>query len=123
MILIEMSDPRLKMVTISGVDTSADLGYAKVYFHFHGTQSELQRTHIALERAAGRVRHLLGQRVRLKHIPEIHFRYDDRLDYAEKINRALAELHLNSGSPKESTDGGELNRAAASEEEPSDREK
>lgn len=93
-VLMELSDPRFTQVTVSGVQTSADLRHAKVYFHHHGTESEHEETRDALQRASGRMRHLLGKRIRLKNIPELNFRYDDRLDYAEKIYHTLSELHI-----------------------------
>ena len=91
-ILTELSDPRLQLLTITGVDTSPDLQHARVYFNVHGSDESRRSTEEGLQAARGRVRHLLGGRVRIKYIPELVFKYDDRLDYAEKIYEKLDRL-------------------------------
>ncbi len=91
-ILTELSDPRLHLLTVTGVKASTDLKHARVFFHVHGSAEARQSSREALQRARGRVRHLLGQRVRIKFIPELSFEYDDRLDYAEHISETLEHL-------------------------------
>ena len=63
-VLTEMNDPRLLLVTITSVHTSADLHHARVYYQFHGGEADRQKAQQGLQHAGGRIRHLLGQRVR-----------------------------------------------------------
>jgi len=96
-VLTELNDPRLRLVTIAGVKAGADLKHARVYFHVHGDEEVRRGSLEGLERARGRVRHLLGQRVHMKFIPELTFQYDDRLDYAEHIFETLEHLKAEGG--------------------------
>jgi len=98
-VLTELSDPRLQLVTVTGVSTSADLKHARVYYHVHGSAEARQDSLEGLQGARGRVRHLLGQRVRIKFIPELAFEYDDRLDYAQHIFETLEQLKTEGGLP------------------------
>lgn len=92
-ILTELNDPRLQLITITSVHASADLHYARVFFHVHGAEEVRSDSQHGLEGASGRIRHLLGQRIRrIKYIPELSFQYDDSLDYAEKINEVLEQI-------------------------------
>jgi ribosome-binding factor A len=100
----ELDDPRLSLATITSVRTSADLHYARVFFHVHGAEEVRQDSQEALEHASGHIRHLLGQRVRLKYIPELHFEYDDRLEYAERIYHKLDELKQQRSESDEETE-------------------
>ena len=100
-ILSELSDPRIQLTTVTSVNTSADLHYAHVYIQFHGTAEERGHCLEGLEHAAGRMRHLLAGRVRMKYIPELHFAYDESLDYAAKIDRKLKELSVPGDSEQE----------------------
>ena len=98
-VLTELNDPRLRLLTVTGVSTSADLKHAKVFFHVHGAEEVRRHSLEGLQRAGGRVRHLLGQRVRMKFIPELSFEYDDRLDYAQHIFETLEHLKAEGGLP------------------------
>ena len=74
----EMSDPRLNLVTISTVHMSRDVAHATVLFTVMNGDDE-RRTQVAkiLNGAAGFIRHILGKRLRLRSIPQLHFRFDE----------------------------------------------
>ena len=74
----EIKDPRLGMVTVSGVDVSRDLGYADVYVTLLGdNDAERIKENLAvLKRAAGFLRSQIAQRIKLRHVPELRFHYD-----------------------------------------------
>lgn len=85
----EISDPRLELVTVTGVEVSPDLRHANVFVTAHGDE---ERTALALEgldSAKGRIRTLLGTQVRARYVPELHFRVDPAIDEAERIARAI----------------------------------
>ena len=98
-VLTELNDPRLRLLTVTGVSTSADLKHARVFYHVHGSEEARRSSLAGLQGARGRVRHLLGRRVRMKFIPELSFEYDDRLDYAQHIFETLEHLKAEGGLP------------------------
>lgn len=82
-----IKDPAVVDITITAVDMAPDLRSAKVFFSVLGGGSETALT--GLERARGFVRRELARRLRLKVAPELHFRLDQSLDRAARIERLL----------------------------------
>jgi ribosome-binding factor A len=91
MIVFELKDPRLGLVTVTRVEVSPDLTHARVYVGVLGDESERRKSLQTLERAAGFVRHELARRLRIRQVPEIDFRYDKGLDATERVARLLDE--------------------------------
>jgi len=78
----EVKDPRIGMVTVSDVDVSRDLNYAKIYVTFLQLENDAERIKEglkALTEAAGYIRSLLGSAMRLRVVPELRFFYDQTL--------------------------------------------
>jgi len=93
----KVSDPRLQMVTITGVAVTSDAARADVHFSVLGgaeAQAEAQK---GLQSAAGWLRRELGQRVRLRNTPQLFFHYDPSLEHGEHIASILDELGLGDG--------------------------
>jgi len=88
----DVKDPRIGFVTITNVECTADLSIAKVFFEVHGSEEQIQLTRRVLEGASGFLRGKLGERVRLRFIPKLIFKYDDSLEKFEKIEKLLGEL-------------------------------
>lgn len=121
LIMREVKDPRLGMVSITGVDVTRDFAYANVYVTVmgrHGLDSgeqlkdmgELDRRQIedslaVLNNAAGYLRSLLGKQMSLRTIPALQFRYDESLArgryLSSLIDRAIAEDGLHSDDTDE----------------------
>ncbi len=95
-----MKDPRIGFVTITGVDVSDDLRYARVYVSVLGTDKEKEESLAGLNHAAGFTRTQLAARVSLKRIPELTFCYDDTLDRAFNIDKLLGGLEDGSSGPQ-----------------------
>lgn len=76
----EVFDPRLELVTISGVALNSDLTVAKVYYTLSGDEARLAQAAKGLEQAKGFLRTLLGQRLRMKFLPELRFFRDTYLE-------------------------------------------
>jgi ribosome-binding factor A len=85
----EIKDPGLGFITVIDVKMTEDLKYAKVFYSVFGTDEEKERTAQALKRAASYVKHLLGERVRLKYIPEITFMFDTEQERMARIDEIL----------------------------------
>lgn len=124
LIQLEVSDPRIGMVSITGVEVSRDLSHAKVYVTVMNTLSEdatinqltlsspgeLDRIEIeenikALTKASGFLRTMLSKRLHTRIIPKLQFYYDDSVERGHQLsglidNALEADRELSSGSSK-----------------------
>jgi ribosome-binding factor A len=96
MIASELKDPRLGFVTVTRVELAHDLGHARVHVGVLGSEAERAKSLQALRQASGFVRRELGKRLRIRHTPEIDFRYDKGLDATDRVARLLEEDRLRS---------------------------
>jgi ribosome-binding factor A len=88
----ELKDPGIGFVTVTGVEVTNDLSQAKVYLSVMGDAEAKRKTMEALERAAGYLRSEIGKRIRLRHTPELLFRFDESIDYGNRIEGLLAQI-------------------------------
>jgi ribosome-binding factor A len=93
MISRDMKDRRVGFVTVTGVQLTPDLGHARIFISMMGSEGEKKESLEALNHATGWVRHELGQRIRMKFIPEIVFQMDTSQEYGEHIDRLIDEIH------------------------------
>ena len=91
-ILKEVKDPRLGFVTITRVEITQDLRYAKIFFSVLGEDKDYKRTREALDSALGFIRRLIAQRIKLRFVPEIIFKEDRSSEYSIKIQKMLDEI-------------------------------
>lgn len=89
-LLFEISDPDLALVTITGVEVSVDKSYLRAYVSCDADRYD--EVTAALARARGRIRTLLGRALGWRVTPELDFRIDTTTDEAEAISRALEEV-------------------------------
>ncbi len=96
-LLFEISDPRLDMVTITAVEVSFDRSVANVYYSTEPARyTEVAQAFAA---AAGRIRSLMAKKLSWRVAPELRFHLDESVDNAERIAHALnADLQRNSVS-------------------------
>jgi len=87
-----LKDPRVGFATISRVEVTEDLSYAKVLVSVMGEEKEKTSTLIALRNSAGFIRSHLGKAVQIRKMPELQFVLDASLEHAMKIQRILHEL-------------------------------
>jgi ribosome-binding factor A len=90
---MELKDPRIGFVTVTGVDVTNDLSQATVYLSVLGDDSQKEETLKALAKAQGFIRSELGRRVRLRHTPELIFKFDTSIEYGSRIEQLLAQLN------------------------------
>jgi ribosome-binding factor A len=89
----EMKDPRLGFATITRVETARDLGHARVWVSVLGTDAERERTMSALRVATPWLRRKLGERLSLRHVPELTVREDDSIASGDRVLQIIRELH------------------------------
>ncbi|NNC74584.1 MAG: 30S ribosome-binding factor RbfA [Acidimicrobiia bacterium] len=88
----DLKDPRIGFVTVTGVDTAPDLRHATVFYSVLGDEDEFAETHEALEHAAPHLQSIVARQVRMKYIPKLHFKVDETIERAMRINRILHDI-------------------------------
>jgi ribosome-binding factor A len=118
--LERMSDPRLELVTLTGVEVSRDLSHAKVFFSTLAASAvgDDDRDAVADEAAAGlraagsHLRGVVGRQMRIRQVPKLEFRADPGIVAGQRIEEILREIH----HPGSETD--EAGSAGGGKEEP-----
>lgn len=94
----QAKDPRLNaMVSVTRVDISPDLSHAKVFVSVLGEDSQRQEVLKGLSAAANFFRHELRNRLRLRYIPELDFRYDDSIEQAAHVLKVMRQVEAEEG--------------------------
>ena len=95
LIRLELKDPRVGFVTCTGVDVTADLSHAKIWFTTLGTKADHEQTGEGLNRASGFLRSALARRIKTRIMPELHFVFDASVErgmhLSELIDKAVAD--------------------------------
>ena len=89
-LLLEAKDEDFKHVTITAVEATNDLSFAKVFFT---TTDDREKVTKDLNNAAGFFRSLLAERLVVRHTPELRFIFDESIEYGAKIEKIISELH------------------------------
>ena len=107
MIASDLKDPRLGFVTVTRVELADDLGHARVHVGVLGSEAEREKSLAALRQASGFVRRQLGRRLRIRHTPEIDFRYDKGLDATDRVASLLEAERVRAEGARPPDDDGE----------------
>ena len=92
-LLLEIKDEDIKFVTITHVDLSSDLSYAKVYCTVLDDEKRSKCIH-DLNKAKGFIRsELIKRKIEMRKIPELTFIYDESIEYGNKIEKIIEEIH------------------------------
>lgn len=92
LLLREAQDPRLAGVTVTDVQISPDLGHARVYISLIGDEEEKHEALEALNHASGFLRHQIGDRLELRHVPRLAFHFDASLERGQRILNILHQI-------------------------------
>jgi len=93
-LLEELKDPRLGFTTITHVELTPDLRFARIFFSVYGSPEQWKDTQAGLDHAAGFIRRLLGERLNLRFVPEIVFKEDHSSEYSVMIEQQLESIKL-----------------------------
>lgn len=91
----KLKDPRVGFLTITDVQPTNDLSLAKVYLAVLGSDKERENTFKGLEKAKGFIKSEIGQRMRLRIVPDLQFEYDESIEYGNRIERLIQDLNHN----------------------------
>ncbi|MFQ5665505.1 MAG: 30S ribosome-binding factor RbfA [Candidatus Binatia bacterium] len=93
LLLRDIKDPRIGMISLTTVDLSNDLRHAKVYFSCVGGVAARQRSLSGLQSAAGFIKAQVTRRLGLRYAPNLTFVFDPTLETAERLANLLHEAH------------------------------
>lgn len=91
LIRLELKDPRVGLVTITGVEVTQDYEHAKVFFTLLGEAQQVADSLVGLQRAAGFLRSQLSRRMQLRIIPQLHFIYDESVERGIHLSKLIDE--------------------------------
>ena len=93
----QVKDPRLgNFITVTAVDTSADMKYAKVFVSSIVGEKEKQETLVVLASASGFFRKELTRRLRIRRIPELSFHWDDSIERGTHLLELIDQVNIDS---------------------------
>lgn len=88
-IRLELKDPRVGMITLTGVEVSTDLAHAKVFFTTLGDAEALALAEAGLGHAAGFLRSVLAKRISTHNVPELHFVHDASVERGVRLSQLI----------------------------------
>ena len=91
LVRLEIRDPRVKLVTLTGVELSRDQSHAKIFFTTLGPAEDVEACAEGLGRAAGFLRAGLAHRLSTRTVPELHFEYDESIERGVMLSRLIDE--------------------------------
>jgi len=95
-IQVGLKDPRLpKLISVTSVNVTRDLRYAKVYISILGEEEEKKAALEGLKNAAGFIRREIGQRIKLRYTPEFLFELDNSIEHGVYINKLINDVVKN----------------------------
>ena len=90
--LPELKDPRIGFVTVTGVETSPDLSYARVFVSVFGSEKTRRATLDGLTAAHGVLQSRLARELRIKRTPQLAFEYDRSVAEGVRMSKLIDEL-------------------------------
>lgn len=108
----EVKDPGIGFLTITHVRVTPDLQNARVYYTTMGDDRARRETARALDRAAPFLRRQIGKRVRLRHVPQLEFFYDESVERQDRIERIVRDIQA------ERAEHPHLNELASGDDDP-----
>lgn len=95
----EVHDPGVGFVTLTRVRVSADLQVVRIFYTTMGDAAARKTTARALDRVTPFMRRQLGQRLRLRRVPEVGFAFDESIAHQARVEELLQEIHAGEPSP------------------------
>jgi ribosome-binding factor A len=112
----QVSDPGIGFITVTRVTVTPDLQQARVYYTSLGDEKARRESQRALQRAASFLRRQLGQRVRLRRVPELQFFFDESVERQDRIERILQEISAERAGRSEATETSETDERSGDDD-------
>ena len=97
-------DPRIRgFVTVTAVEMTRDLRHANVFVSVMGDEAAIKATFQGLASVASHLRSMLGKTLRLRNAPEIHFKADESIAHASRIEQLLAQIRTDRDAVADAT--------------------
>jgi ribosome-binding factor A len=100
--VLELKDPRIGFVTVTGVVTSSDLRHAKVFVSVFGNEKKQVKSMAGLDAAHGVLQARIASELRLKRTPQLEFEYDRSVEEGVRMSALIDELAPVDSVPAES---------------------
>ncbi|MCQ2373839.1 MAG: 30S ribosome-binding factor RbfA [Phascolarctobacterium sp.] len=103
MILFDAKDPRIKCVTVTGVELTDDMSYATIFVSMYGKEEEQEAAWKGLNKALGYMRSEIAKRIRLRFAPQLILKKDTSMEYSAHIETILNKIKAEDAArgPKE----------------------
>ena len=101
----EMRDPEVGFISLSDVEVTRDLAHAKVFVTVFETE-KVETTMAALRGAAGFLRHRLGQEMRIRSVPALHFHHDASVETGQKMDGLISAARASDNDDNEVDENG-----------------
>lgn len=88
-----LKDPRIGFVTITAVEVTPDMHLARVFFTAIGDAAARRNTEQGLKSSIPYLRRELGRRLRMRYVPDLLFQYDTSIEYGDRIESLIKEIH------------------------------
>lgn len=89
----DLKDPRIGFVTVTRIELTGDLRFAKVYYSILGDEANKESSKDGIQSAAGYIRKLVGERLNLRYVPELSFRLDGSIEYSINLEKTFERLN------------------------------
>ena len=90
--IVELKDPRIGFVTVTGVETSTDLRHAVVFVSVFGSERKREQTLDGLQAAHGLLQSRIARELRMKRTPQLTFEYDPTVERGVRMTQLIDEL-------------------------------
>ena len=88
----DLKDPRIGFITITRIEITQDLRYAKIYFSILGDEDKKAESVSGLDSASSYIRKLVGGRLGLRYVPELAFILDKSVEYTIALEETLKKI-------------------------------
>ena len=99
LIRLELKDPRVRWVTLTGVEVTPDYAHAKVFFTALTDAAQQEEIAAGLRRSSSFLRRELGRRIKIHHIPDLHFVYDVSVERGVQLSQLIDEAVSQTARP------------------------
>ena len=110
----QVQDPGIGFLTVTRVKVTPDLQQARIFYTIIGDEKARKETARALGRALPFLRRQMGQRLRLRHVPELQFMYDETIEQQDRVEKIIQDIRA------ERAEHPHLNELAAGDDDTSE---